>query len=38
VQHPVSHAFDELGVFSQPELAVFAFDNDLVRDVADFLR
>jgi hypothetical protein len=35
VQHPVSHVFDELGVFSRYEL-VFAFDNDLVRDVADF--
>ena len=38
VKHHVSHVFDKLGVFSRLELAVFAFNNDLVRDVADFLR
>jgi DNA-binding NarL/FixJ family response regulator len=38
VKHHVSHVFDKLGVFSRLELAVFAFNNDLVRDVADFFR
>lgn len=38
VKHHVSHVFDKLGVFSRLELAVFAFNNDLVRDIADFLR
>ena len=38
VQHHVSHVFDKLGVFSRLELAVFAFNNDLVRDATDFLR
>ena len=37
VKHHVSHVFDKLGVFSRLELAVFAFNNDLVRDIADFL-
>lgn len=37
VKHHVSHVFDKLGVFSRLELAVFAFNNDLVKDIADFL-
>jgi len=35
VKHHVSNVFDKLGVFSRLELAVFAFNHDLVRDVAD---
>jgi two-component system nitrate/nitrite response regulator NarL len=35
VKHHVSHVFDKLGVFSRLELAVFAFNHDLVRDVID---
>jgi DNA-binding NarL/FixJ family response regulator len=38
VKHPVSHLFDKPGVFSRLELAVFAFNDDLVKDVADFIR
>ena len=37
VKHHVSNVFDKLGVYSRLELAVFAFNHDLVRDVADFL-
>jgi len=37
VKHHVSNVFDKLGVFSRLELAVFAFNHDLVRDVADLL-
>jgi two-component system nitrate/nitrite response regulator NarL len=37
VKHHVSHVFDKLGVFSRLELAVFAFNHDLVKDIADFL-
>jgi two-component system nitrate/nitrite response regulator NarL len=36
-KHHVSNVFDKLGVFSRLELAVFAFNHDLVRDVADLL-
>ena len=35
VKHHVSHVFDKLGVFSRLELAVFAFNHDLVRDIID---
>jgi len=35
VKHHVSHVFDKLGVFSRLELAVFAFNHDLVRDIVD---
>jgi len=38
VKHHVSHVFDKLGVFSRLELAVFALNNDLVKDIADFLQ
>jgi DNA-binding NarL/FixJ family response regulator len=37
VKHHVSHVFDKLGVFSRLELALFAFNHDLVKDVLDFL-
>jgi len=37
VKHHVSNVFDKLGVFSRLQLAVFAFNHDLVRDVADLL-
>ena len=37
VKHHVSHVFDKLGVFSRLELALFAFNHDLVKDVVDFL-
>jgi two-component system nitrate/nitrite response regulator NarL len=37
VKHHVSHVFDKLGVFSRLELAVFAFNHDLVKDIVDFL-
>ena len=37
VKHHVSHVFDKLGVFSRLELALFAFNHDLVRDIVDFL-
>ena len=37
VKHHVSNVFDKLGVYSRLELAVFAFNHDLVRDVADLL-
>jgi two-component system, NarL family, nitrate/nitrite response regulator NarL len=37
VKHHVSNVFDKLGVFSRLELAVFAFNHDLVSDVADLL-
>jgi DNA-binding NarL/FixJ family response regulator len=33
IKHHVSHAFDKLGVFSRLELAVFAINHKLVRDV-----
>jgi DNA-binding CsgD family transcriptional regulator len=36
VKHHVSHVFDKLGVFSRLELAVFALNNDLVKDIAAF--
>ncbi len=35
VKHHISHVFDKLGVFSRLELAVFAFNHDLVRDIVD---
>ena len=38
VKHHVSHVFDKLGVFSRLELAVFAFNHDLVADIADLFR
>ena len=37
VKHHVSHVFDKLGVFSRLELAVFAFNHNLVRDIVDSL-
>jgi two-component system nitrate/nitrite response regulator NarL len=37
VKQHVSHVFDKLGVFSRLELAVFAFNHDLVKDIVDFL-
>ncbi len=37
VKHHVSNVFDKLGVYSRLELAVFAFNHDLVRDIADLL-
>jgi two-component system, NarL family, nitrate/nitrite response regulator NarL len=37
VKHHVSHVFDKLGVFSRLELALFAFNHDLVKDFIDFL-
>ena len=37
VKHHVSHVFDKLGVFSRLELALFAINHDLVKDVVDFL-
>ena len=33
VKHHVSHVFDKLGVFSRLELAVFAINHKLVKDV-----
>jgi two-component system, NarL family, nitrate/nitrite response regulator NarL len=38
VKHHVSHVFDKLGVFSRLELAIFALNHDLVRDIADLFR
>jgi two-component system, NarL family, nitrate/nitrite response regulator NarL len=38
VKHHVSHVFDKLGVFSRLELAIFAFNHDLVADIADLFR
>jgi two-component system, NarL family, nitrate/nitrite response regulator NarL len=35
VKHHVSHVFDKLGVFSRLELALFAFNHDLVSDIAE---
>ena len=37
VKHHVSHVFDKLGVFSRLELALFAFNHNLVKDMIDFL-
>ena len=37
VKHHVSHVFDKLGVFSRLELALFAFNHDLIKDLVDFL-
>jgi DNA-binding NarL/FixJ family response regulator len=37
VKHHVSHVFDKLGVFSRLELALFAFNHDLIKDMVDFL-
>jgi DNA-binding NarL/FixJ family response regulator len=37
VKHHVSHVFDKLGVFSRLELAVFAFNHGLVKDIVDLL-
>lgn len=37
VKHHVSHVFDKLGVFSRLELAVFAFNHDLVEGIVDSL-
>ena len=37
VKHHVSHVFDKLGVFSRLELALFAFNHDLITDMIDFL-
>jgi len=38
VKHHVSHVFDKLGVFSRLELAIFAFNHDLVADIAELFR
>lgn len=38
VKHHVSHVFDKLGVFSRLELAIFAFNHDLVSDIAELFR
>jgi two-component system, NarL family, nitrate/nitrite response regulator NarL len=38
VKHHVSHVFDKLGVFSRLELAIFAFNHDLVADIAQLFR
>ena len=38
VKHHVSHVFDKLGVFSRLELALFAFNHDLVADIAELFR
>jgi DNA-binding NarL/FixJ family response regulator len=37
VKHHVSHVFDKLGVFSRLELALFAFNHNLVQDTIDYL-
>ena len=33
LKHHVSHVFDKLGVFSRLELAVFAINHKLVKDM-----
>jgi two-component system nitrate/nitrite response regulator NarL len=38
VKHHVSHVFDKLGVFSRLELAIFAFNHDLVSDITELFR